>query len=130
MVNIVKSLIWCCKRSYRIWHELLMDGGGRNQNVWTWVSCVSCIGRWILYHWATWEALLQIQQYKTDHPDSGWGGLKEIKTFHIVLFWVFLHPSLTIHTLILDYRWKRNQRTCWEKEPKDLLILFLECRIS
>ena len=20
------------------------------------ISCVSCIGRWILYHWATWEA--------------------------------------------------------------------------
>ena len=23
---------------------------------WTHVSCVSCIGRWILYHWTTWEA--------------------------------------------------------------------------
>ena len=23
----------------------------------TCVSCVSCIGRWILYHWATWEAI-------------------------------------------------------------------------
>ena len=22
----------------------------------TWVSCISCIGRRILYHWATWEA--------------------------------------------------------------------------
>ena len=22
------------------------------------VSCISCIGRWILYHWATWEAPL------------------------------------------------------------------------
>ena len=22
----------------------------------TWLSCVSCIGNWILYHWATWEA--------------------------------------------------------------------------
>ena len=22
----------------------------------TWVSCVSCIGRWIFCHWATWEA--------------------------------------------------------------------------
>ena len=26
----------------------------RNKNH---VSCVSCIGRWILYHWATWEAV-------------------------------------------------------------------------
>ena len=26
---------------------------------WTHISWVSCIGRWILYHWATWEAQLQ-----------------------------------------------------------------------
>ena len=25
---------------------------------WTHVSCISWIGRWILYHWAVWEALL------------------------------------------------------------------------
>ena len=24
---------------------------------WTHVSCCFCIGRWVLYHWATWEAL-------------------------------------------------------------------------
>ena len=24
---------------------------------WTRVSCISCIGRWVLYHWATWEAI-------------------------------------------------------------------------
>ena len=24
---------------------------------WTHVSFISCIGRWVLYHWATWEAL-------------------------------------------------------------------------
>ena len=23
----------------------------------TYISCISCFGRWILYHWATWEAL-------------------------------------------------------------------------
>ena len=22
----------------------------------TWLSCVSCISKWILYHWTTWEA--------------------------------------------------------------------------
>ena len=31
------------------------------------VSCVTCIGRWILYHWATWEA----------HP-SNWQHLKTL----------------------------------------------------
>ena len=25
---------------------------------WTCVSCISCIDRWILYRWATWEALI------------------------------------------------------------------------
>ena len=24
---------------------------------WSYISCISCIGRWILYHCATWEAL-------------------------------------------------------------------------
>jgi len=23
---------------------------------WTLISCISCIGRWILYHWGTWGA--------------------------------------------------------------------------
>ena len=23
---------------------------------WTSVSCISCFGRWVLYHWVTWEA--------------------------------------------------------------------------
>ena len=27
------------------------------------VSCVCCIGRWILYHWATWEALKKLRHY-------------------------------------------------------------------
>ena len=25
---------------------------------WTHIFCISCIGRWILYHWTTWEAQL------------------------------------------------------------------------
>ena len=28
----------------------------------TWVSCGSCIGRWILHYWATWEALSRRQE--------------------------------------------------------------------
>ena len=24
---------------------------------WTYVSCISCIDRWLLHHWAPWEAL-------------------------------------------------------------------------
>ena len=37
---------------------------------WTHVSCVSCIGRWILYHWATWEAL--VSQSRSVVSESSW----------------------------------------------------------
>ena len=28
------------------------------------VSCVSCTGRWILFHWATWEAQVMLSQFQ------------------------------------------------------------------
>ena len=36
----------------------------------THVSCISCIGRQILYHWATWEALCTIVTRVTLHVES------------------------------------------------------------
>ena len=32
---------------------------------WTHVSCISCIGRWVLYHWATWEVSLEFYQFSS-----------------------------------------------------------------
>ena len=29
----------------------------------TYISCVSCVGRWRLYHWAIWEAQLTVYSY-------------------------------------------------------------------
>ena len=26
------------------------------------ISCSSCVGRWVLHHWVTWEALAQVEQ--------------------------------------------------------------------
>ena len=40
------------------------------------VSCVSCIGRWILYHWTTWQILILspwIKLYLTQRLISQWG---------------------------------------------------------
>ena len=35
---------------------------------WIHVSCISCIGRWILYHWATREACIEAHKaYKSNH---------------------------------------------------------------
>ena len=45
--------------------------GSSQPRDWTHVSCVSCIGRQILYHWATWEALkkhlLSLRSQLKDH---------------------------------------------------------------
>ena len=30
---------------------------------WTCVSCISCIGRWILYHWATWKPICILEAF-------------------------------------------------------------------
>ena len=38
------------------WVAISCSWGSSPPRDWTHVSCISCIGRWILYHWATWEA--------------------------------------------------------------------------
>ena len=39
------------------WVAVPAYGGSSPPQDWTHVSFISCIGRWVLYHWATWEAL-------------------------------------------------------------------------
>ena len=38
------------------WVAMPFSRGSSQPRDWTCVSCISCIGRWILYHCATWEA--------------------------------------------------------------------------
>ena len=40
------------------WAAISFSRGSFRPRDWTRVSCISCIGRQILYHWATWEATL------------------------------------------------------------------------
>ena len=40
---------------------LFYTRGSSQPRDWTQVSCISCIGRWILYHWATWEVRWEYQ---------------------------------------------------------------------
>ena len=48
------------------WFAISFSRGSSRPRDWTCVSCVSCItGRWILYHWATWEALTRSQKFLT-----------------------------------------------------------------
>ena len=37
------------------WVDISSSIGSSHPRDWTHVSCISCIDRWILYHWATWE---------------------------------------------------------------------------
>ena len=43
-----------------VWVAISSSRGSSQPRSWIWVSSVSCIGRQILYHWATWEALLHL----------------------------------------------------------------------
>ena len=38
--------------------------GSSQPQAWTAISCISYARRWILYHWATWEALLHLQKWE------------------------------------------------------------------
>ena len=42
----------------KYWSGLSSPGESSHSRGWTCISFVSCIGRWILYHWATCETLL------------------------------------------------------------------------
>ena len=39
------------------WVAISSSRGSSWPRDWTHISCISCIGRWILYRWATWESL-------------------------------------------------------------------------
>ena len=39
------------------WVDISYSRGSSQPRDWTHVSCIFCIGRQIVYHWATWEAM-------------------------------------------------------------------------
>ena len=49
------------------WLAISSSRGSSQPRDWTCVSCSSCINRWILYHWVTWEAPLKTW-HKTNLP--------------------------------------------------------------
>ena len=51
------------------WVVISSSGGSSWPRDWTHISCVSCIGRRILYHWAIWEVPIQwMNEYKKYDP--------------------------------------------------------------
>ena len=74
----VVSCVWLfetlmdCSPSHSSVHEIFREehwselpfpllGDLPDPGIWTHVSCVSCIGRQILYHWATWEVPFYVE---------------------------------------------------------------------
>ena len=52
----ILSFLWVHAQSCPTLWDPTDSGGSSRPRDQTCVSCVSCVGRWILYHWATWEA--------------------------------------------------------------------------
>ena len=42
------------------WDAISYSRGSSQARDWTCISCVSWIGRWILFHWGTWEARCRV----------------------------------------------------------------------
>ena len=76
------------------WVDISFSRGSSRSSNWTRISCGSCIGRQILYHWDTWEAQEVIQGYIYPKPKYivifNLRNCTEIKVF----LWIFLlsHP--------------------------------------
>ena len=52
------------------WVAVSFSRGSSRPRDWTCVSCVPCIGTWILRHWATWEVLMNLGEAQTRSPQD------------------------------------------------------------
>ena len=50
------------------WVDISFSVGSSQSKDQTRISFFSCIGRWILYHWATWEAQVSCNNYNNKYP--------------------------------------------------------------
>ena len=48
------------------WVAISYSRGSSQPRDWTHISCISCIGRWILYRCATWEHITLTTKYKSN----------------------------------------------------------------
>ena len=68
------------------WVAISFSSGFSQIRDWTWVSC---IGRWILYHWASWEALLLLMQgHKSLKIPQSISGVKRYVPPELTCKWV------------------------------------------
>ena len=57
------------------WVAISFSRGSFRPRNWTYFSCISCIGRWILYHWATYIPInnyFKCKWMKSSNQDMQW----------------------------------------------------------
>ena len=84
---------------------------------WTWISCVSCTGRWVLHPWAIWESKPNMLQSLIKNVDSG-ASLPESKSSFPYSFseWPWASPLtimvcrmvITVAPLFWDAFWGQS----------------------
>ena len=83
------------RQEYKSWVVISYSRGSfwsRNQ---TYISCISCIGRWILYHCATWEILtMNDWMTKRDNVHNNM-----YTCFPKIVFWFVLNISDSLFSL-------------------------------
>ena len=82
------------------WVAVSSSRGSARPRDWTCISGVSCIGRWILYHCATWKAMF-VYTY-----------IYMICWYFLVDFWIYIHEDIYTWCLsgfslsvMLDWKW-------------------------
>ena len=83
---------------------------------WNCVSCISCIGRQILYHWATWEA----QVYTTEYPVNFY-----VKRFTLFFFnlSIFIYKEMKLHIKKIIVTWHKKKLAVQRNSMKIKLLL-------
>ena len=92
-------------------YHFLLQGGFSWPRDQTHISCISCIGRQILYHWATWEA----QSYDQLWPMSCEG--KDVSKPVVKMSWVFWRSHSLLFGLSASWLWKPSW--CLKLDPQE-----------
>ena len=97
------------------WVAISSSRGSSRPRYRIWVSCVSCIGRWVLYHWATREALL-IKSLSVNI-----GAFPHIHTYLQIICQVYAvpHPQDVFPRAL----WRYLTQLIWFSSGKSVLLL-------
>ena len=91
------------------WVAISYSRGSSRPRDWTHISCISCFGRWILYHCVTWEAQevagwMIKTKYYFNHPKICFS-----VPFIIILGFFLLIPHCLHKSVCKGFKWHKNE---------------------